>query len=253
MELRPCIAVTGLLLVAACDPAGRANGRAAAVPVVEPPRLSRVELLPPRVERQIVGRVEVRDPLAVPATQIDEFIQVDGVVDILWLIDDSGSMENQRKTLTDNFERFVEELLLLHSSFHMGVISTNALDRGELRGTTKIITEDTLDAQALFVENTTFTEADSERVRWEQGLRMTQLALTPPAIDGPNAGFLRPNAALAVIAVTDEDDGSYGDPAHYARFLRHVKGKGNENLVSLSVIAGTTPNGCYPPGDQIFW
>ncbi len=31
------------------------------------------------------------------------------------------------------------------------------------------------------------------------GLRMMQIALTAPAINGPNRGFLRPNAALAVI------------------------------------------------------
>jgi hypothetical protein len=82
---------------------------------------------------------------------------------------------------------------------------------------------------------------------------MMQAAITSPNIDGPNQGFLRPNAALAVIVVSDEDDSSYGDAAHYARFLRHAKGKGNENLVSFSVIAGTTPTGCYPPGEQIYW
>jgi hypothetical protein len=32
-----------------------------------------------------------------------------------------------------------------------------------------------------------------------------------------------------------------------------VKGKGNENLVTFSVIGGTTPNGCYPPGEQVYW
>ena len=63
----------------------------------------------------------------------------------------------------------------------------------------------------------------------------------------------RPNAALAVIAVSDEDDHSYGSPAYFARSLLGAKGKGNEHLVTFSVIGGTLPNGCYPPGEQKYF
>jgi hypothetical protein len=91
-------------------------------------------------------------------------------------------------------------------------------------------------------------------VRWTEGLRMAQIALSPPnTTTGPNAGFVRPNAALGVIVLTKTDDESYGDIDYYARFFRHAKGAGNENLVTYSSIAGTTPNGCYAPGEQIFY
>jgi hypothetical protein len=194
----------------------------------------------------------VRDPLAVAATQLDLHKQSDGIVDILWVIDDSGSMKNQRTTLANNFDRFIQELLKLNVNFQIGVISTNANAKGELRGTTTpIIRNSTPDPREAFLANTAFPDS---RTRWEQGLRMMQLALSPPlATTGLNAGFLRPNAALAVIAVSDEDDSSFGDPAYYVRFLREVKGKGNENLVSFSAIAGTTPSGCTPPGEERFW
>ncbi len=246
-------AVCALAVAAAgCDTSGGESGRGEARPLVEPPRLARVELLPPTVDRSTVNRVNVRDPLAVAATQIDLHKQSDGIVDILWVIDDSGSMKNQRTTLVNNFDRFIQELLKLKVTFQIGVISTNATDKGELRGnTTRIIKNSTSDPRAVFLENTNFAES---RTRWEQGLRMMQLALTPPlSTTGANAGFLRPNAALAVIAVSDEDDSSYGDPSYYVRFLREVKGKGNENLISFSVIGGTTPAGCTPPGEAIFW
>ncbi len=245
-------AALALLALAACDTNGGESGRGEARPLVAPPKLSRVELLPPTVDRSTINRVEVRDPLAVAATQIDLHKQSDGIVDILWVIDDSGSMKNQRSTLVSNFDRFIQELLQLRVNFQIGVISTNATDKGELRGTTtKIIKNTTPNPRTVFLANTSFPDS---RTRWEQGLRMMQLALTPPlATTGANMGFLRPNAALAVIAVSDEDDGSYGDPAYYVRFLREVKGKGNENLISFSVIAGTTPSGCTPPGEEIFW
>jgi hypothetical protein len=246
----------GLLLVtlgasSACDNVGGEVGRGEAVPAVAPPRLSPVELLPPNVDRSVTRRVEVRDPPAIPAVQVDVQRQADGIVDILWVVDDSGSMTNQRQTLTNNFARFLDELLALQVRFHIGVISTNHNDRGTLRGTTKIITNDTPNPRQVFLDNTTFPNAS--RARLEQGLRMMELALTEPNLSGANAGFLRPNAALVVIAVTDEDDSSYGDPAYYARFLRSLKRPGNENLSSLSIIGGTTPDGCFPPGEEIYF
>jgi hypothetical protein len=250
MKLHPGVLLLALVAASGCDDVGGEVGRGEAVPVVAPPRLSPVELLPPDVDRSVTRRVEVRDPPAIPAVQVDVQRQADGIVDILWVVDDSGSMTNQRQTLANNFSRFLDDLLALQVRFQMGVISTNHNDRGTLRGTTKIITNSTPNPRQVFLQNTTFPPS---RARLEQGLRMTELALTEPNLSGANAGFLRPNAALAVIVVTDEDDSSYGDPAYYSRFLRSVKGPGNENLSSLSIIGGTTPDGCFPPGEEIYF
>lgn len=250
MKLRVGLLVA-LLAALGCDNVGGEVGRSEAVPVVAPPKVSPVELLPPTVDRSVTQRVEVRDPPAIPAVQVDVQRQADGIVDILWIVDDSGSMANQRETLVNNFARFLDELLALQVRFHMGVISTNANDRGVLRGATKIITNETPNPRGVFLQNTTFPSGS--RARLELGLRMMELALTEPTRSGPNAGFLRPNAALAVIVVTDEDDSSYADPAYYSRFLRSLKGPGNENLTSLSVIGGTTPDGCFPPGEENYF
>jgi hypothetical protein len=250
MKLRVGLLVA-LLGALGCDGVSGGSGRGEAVPVVAPPRVSPVELLPPTVDRSVTQRVEVRDPPAIPAVQVDVQRQVDGIVDILWVVDDSGSMSNQRQTLTNNFTRFLDELLALQVRFQMGVISTNFNDRGVLRGTTKIITNSTPNPRGVFLQNTTFPAAS--RARLEQGLRMMELALTEPNKSGANVGFLRPNAALAVIVVTDEDDNSYGDAAYYSRFLRSLKGPGNENLSSLSIIGGTTPDGCFPPGEENYF
>jgi hypothetical protein len=84
---------------------------------------------------------------------------------------------------------------------------------------------------------------------------MTQKALTSPNIDQghPNAGFIRPGAALAIIVVSNEDDSSFGTTDYYARVFSGLKGKGNENLVTFSVIGGTVPNGCVPPAETDFY
>ena len=250
VPLAPVLLALCVALLPGCDDPGGESGRKEARAEIAPPRLSPVEILPPKVDRQPVGRVEVRDPLALAATQLDLFAQGDGVVDILWVIDDTGSMKNQRATLGGNFEKFVEALLALGSDFQMAVISTNSTDDALLRGSTKVLKNQTADLKAKFIEITSFPDS---RARWAQGLRMMQLALSAPRINGPNAGFLRPGAALAVIAVADDDDGSYGEVILYVRFLKGVKGQGNENLVSFSVIGGTTPDGCFPPGEEIYW
>lgn len=83
-----------LLATSGCDPVGRENGRGAAVPQVAPPILSPVEIKPPEVDRSPVGRVVLVDPPRVDSIQVDVLKQSDGVVDILWIIDDSGSMTN---------------------------------------------------------------------------------------------------------------------------------------------------------------
>lgn len=252
MTRRAPAVVFAFLLATGCDSIGRENGRGSAVPVVEPPRLSPVAIKPPRIERQTTGRVKVVDPPRVDALQVDVIKQSDGIVDILWVIDDSGSMTNERRVLVNNFDRFIQELLTLNVNFQMGVTSIVSQDGGRLRGTTKIITNMTMDPRRVFEQNTTFP---ASRSRWEQGLRMTQLALTSPNIDPgqPNAGFIRPTAALAIIVVTNEDDSSFGATDYYARTFKSLKGKGNENLVTFSVIGGTTPNGCIPPGEGGFY
>jgi hypothetical protein len=250
--VRRALLTTACLALAGCDQVGGAIGTGQAVPVVAPPRLSPVQLLPPQVNPQGTNRVVLKNPQALPATQVDLFKQGDGVVDILWVIDDEGSMITERQRLGANFQNFMQELISTGSSFQIGVTDTDPLDTGTLRGTTPIITNQTQDPVSVFIANTTFPNG---RIRWTEGLRMAQLALTSPNTDpgGANAGFIRPNAALGVIVLSKSDDESYGDPDYYGRFFRGIKGAGNENLVTFSTIAGTTPDGCYAPGEQVFY
>jgi hypothetical protein len=207
-----------------------------------------VEIKPPTIERSNVGRVVVVNPPNVDATQIDLLKQSDGIVDILWVVDDSGSMANERLRLIGNFDRFLQELLSFQVNFQMGVTTVEAADMGQLRGTTKIIKNTTPSPVTAFTQNVTFGPS---RARWEQGLRMGQFALQSPNTDpgGPNVGLVRPGAALAIIVVTNEDDSSFGTTDYFARAFKAMKGAGNENLITFSVIGGTMPNGCIPPGE----
>ncbi len=176
-------------------------------------------------------------------TQVDTFQQTPNpTVDILWVVDNSGSMVDERAKLGEKFDQFMSALLESEADYHIGVVSTDADDpahSGNLQGDPKYISNGTSNAKEAFIQNVDLPETDN---RWEKGLDAMRLAFSADLLSGRNSGFLREEAALFVIVVSDEDDSSIGTTRYYARWLDHLKGKGDENLVSLSAIVGT--EGC---------
>ena len=214
-------------------------------------------------------------------------------VDILWVVDSSGSMAPKQARLAANFTTFINQLVTANPpiDFHIGVISTDTDDpasRGTLRswtlgqkssnfiacvpqtaGGTLYNTADQ-PAQATMTATLAFTQMSNVGILGspqERGLYATYLALM-------NAGnissaaterFIRPEAALYVVVISDEDDascqpmtkqavctadpgcrcapdntlsgaGNFGSTAYFTRFLENYKGYGNSELVSLAAI-----------------
>jgi hypothetical protein len=88
---------------------------------------------------------------------------------------------------------------------------------------------------------------DSAADEDEQPALAALRALNPPYIDGENAGFLRSNALLVVIAITDEDEelfGTGGFPSDVeGLYDEYVALKGGvNNMVFLGIGGG--PGGC---------
>ena len=88
--------------------------------------------------------------------------------------------------------------------------------------------------------------AVSHRGATQQGLHAAQLALSSPFVRG-DAGFLRSEAALAVVVVTDRDDTSPAPPAQYASFITTFKSRHDVRGASLSAIL-TSPQSSCPGG-----
>jgi hypothetical protein len=76
------------------------------------------------------------------------------------------------------------------------------------------------------------------------------MALSEPLVSSPaaNGGFLREDAKLVVIMVSDESDQSPGPPDFYVDFFKSIKGPRNNQLMDVSVIVGDVPGGCYANG-----
>jgi len=78
----------------------------------------------------------------------------------------------------------------------------------------------------------------------ERGLEAAYRALSSPLITGWNAGFLRQDAYLALIFISDEEDQSNNPVDFYVNYFLAIKGFRNTNLFSASAIVGDAPSGC---------
>ncbi len=176
--------------------------------------------------------------------QVDSFEQKAAAqIDILWVIDNSGTMVEEQDNLADNFNSFISIIEQSDVDYQIGVISTDMDDpahQGQLQGTPKIIGRGP-DAQDQFAAN---VKVGAELAGNEQGLMAAYSALTEPLISGANAGFLREGGALAIIFVSDENDHSFGKIEFYQRIFEQMKGAGNENRVIAAAIVGDQPDGC---------
>jgi hypothetical protein len=78
----------------------------------------------------------------------------------------------------------------------------------------------------------------------ERGLESVRGALRAPISTGWNAGFLRPDADLAVVHLSDEGDGSPGSVASHVDELLRIRGAHRKNRTSIHAIVGDAPGGC---------
>lgn len=135
-------------------------------------------------------------------------------IDILWVIDNSGSMASSQTNLANNFSAFISRFISLNYDFHMGVTTTDAylsdFGYGSSRSLLKdgagsshsgvfVMDRNTPNMTNVFITNITQGTGGSGDERAFSSFRAT-LANTG------NAAFRRADAFLAVIIVSDEED-----------------------------------------------
>ena len=161
--------------------------------------------------------------------------------DILWLIDNTKSMQPEGAALSPLFNDFIGAIEQYNISYQVGIITTDAQkDAGQLQGVLKIITADTPDADEVFKENVESVVSGQFSMSPEEGFLSLTLALDPEAtgLGGMNEGFLRDRAGLSIIVVSDDDDVSDGSVAYYRDFLVALKGEDSPDRIMFSSIVG---------------
>lgn len=136
-------------------------------------------------------------------------------VDILFVIDNSGSMAEEQRKLKDNFEAFITELTKEDlNDYQIGIITTDMREPiflGKLQGTPRIINGKSMSKRQVIDAFTKNVMVGTTGTSYEKSLDAVKLALSPAMTKegGYNQGFLRDGAMLAVIFVGDEDDCSH--------------------------------------------
>jgi hypothetical protein len=195
--------------------------------------------------------------------QTDVFVQLTGQdVDVLFVVDNSGSMGEEQSNLASNVNQFINEASTWQNNYNVGVTTTDVdADGGRLSGTPRIVTPQTWQS---FSGN---VQVGTNGSGTERGLNAAQMALTLPNIadssvvcatdadcvapdgcydgvcGGPNRGFLRDDATLEIVFVSDEEDQSPADLSFYINFFKNIKGFYNSNLLHVHAIVGP-PGGC---------
>lgn len=132
-------------------------------------------------------------------------------VDILYVVDNTASMADTRMELSETFGYLKSELDAQGIDWHVGVVSMDletSSHRGKLRQVDgfRYLDAATPKANARFrqmvLQGLGGNQTDATQA---EGLGAAHVAIEYRN-DGFNAGFLRPDAALAVVMVSDVDD-----------------------------------------------
>ena len=77
----------------------------------------------------------------------------------------------------------------------------------------------------------------------EKGFDAVKAALTEPLLSNENSGFLRPDASLSTIVISDEDDDSSMAANTFVSFLKGLKPQ-NPDLARFNALCGDRGLGC---------
>lgn len=170
-------------------------------------------------------------------------------LDVLWVIDASASMVEERPKLLDALPSFLDDLLDSGWDWHVGVVTMGegpGRPLGALVGASGLtfLAPDTPNPVALLTQMA--SEEDTSGPGGQGFLAALDALTTPtPELVARNAGFLRDAAPLQVIVVSDQDDqsGPSITPGAFVRALDHLKSNPS-TPVTFSAIVGDAPDGC---------
>ena len=177
------------------------------------------------------------------------------MVDILWVIDCSGSMNEEQGKLSDNIRDFINEAVTWDASLHIAVTSTDVISEnveggsGMFHGNPAVLDTESMSDNEVVSKFKNYATGLRACAGEESGLEAGHLALSEPLISNENVGFLRDDAKLSIIFVSDEPDQSVADVPFFIDFFRSIKGMRNTNMIEVYAIVGDKPNGCSAGDD----
>ncbi len=146
-------------------------------------------------------------------------------VDVLLVIDNSGSMSDDIARLQGSADRFMRRALELGLDFRVGLVTTDMFTAGQ-QGRLQ-----SFPSGARWLDRTDPTPPATlsaalgslpPGVGTERGIAAFMAALSEPLASTDNAGFRRPGAPLHIIVVSDEEDQSIETVDEAIEFLNNL-------------------------------
>ncbi|HXH30090.1 MAG TPA: hypothetical protein VNJ01_04705 [Bacteriovoracaceae bacterium] len=159
-------------------------------------------------------------------------------LDILWVIDSSGSMSEEQTALGVNFSSFIQNFIAKDVDFKMGITTTDTttgkdglmVAGSDVKLTSAMAAQDS----AQFMDDfKNLIKVGISGSGYEKGLQASEAFMTRYS-----SSFIRPEAYLAVVIVSDEEDQSPKTPAEYAAILKSYKSQAG--LVKMYSIVDKT-------------
>ena len=154
------------------------------------------------------------------------------VLDVLWVIDNSGSMNQFQTNLSTNISSFMNAFAQTGADYHMAVITT---DRWMISPILTPLTPNVEQELSNLVMTGTYGSG------MEKGIEMSHRALSSSNSAGPGGAFWRDDATLIVIYVSDERDWSNPDWNYYINFFDSLKPLGQFRPYG---VISDVPGGC---------
>ena len=175
----------------------------------------------------------------VTQTHVQEEI---AILDIVFVIDNSGSMNIFQQQLSSQMTTFMNVFLSTGADFHLGFITT---DRGYLQCTGVVCWINNMSANPVDWAQGVISQINVGGSAVEKGIEMAKRFFENTNYDNggaPGTSFWRDDSTTVVIYVSDEPDFSVGGWTAYTNFFDTLKP--NVDMMRHFAVIGDYPSGC---------
>ncbi|MEP6866317.1 MAG: hypothetical protein ABJE66_37205 [Deltaproteobacteria bacterium] len=181
-------------------------------------------------------------------------------VDVLFVIDSSAAMAPYEAQVQQTLQLVAStaetRLRGPRANLHVGVLTGDASLGGAMRRIDLVDGPYMLDRYTPSVDlrnyhsefATTMMSLTSVGTAGAASVQPLEAIRTALDHNAQNAGFLRDDAALAIVVLAAEDDASPGDPADYRAFVQSLKTDADDAMIAVAAPNGSTRLAAFAAG-----
>ncbi len=160
------------------------------------------------ITTSIIGCSQYKYDLPPDQQNFAQEITFSNKVDIIMVIDNSSSMDVYQNKLSNEASAMIDQLNSVDMDYHIAIVTTDMSNFGTggvFVGAPKFLTKSTANLKSALSQKIKQGSAGNSQ---EQGINSLMKVLSANYLNGEGRDFLRTDALLAIIALSNEDDHS---------------------------------------------